>query len=85
MRRRDLLGLLVGGQHLGPAEGSPWGDDGREVRSGSLVNNLAGNPRSGLEYQVVQRNGRTFHVYDDAGTGLGPEVVEVKPRRRTSP
>lgn len=36
-------------------------------------------PRAGSKFTEIIRNGRVFHKYgDDLGTGLGPEVVEVK-------
>jgi hypothetical protein len=36
-------------------------------------------PRAGSRFTEIVRNGRVFHKYgDDLGTGLGPEVVEVK-------
>lgn len=48
------------------------------VREGSLLN-TSGNERHGRAFELVERAGRTFHVY---GTGSDRTVVEVKPRDR---
>lgn len=34
-------------------------------------------PRAGLKYDEILRDGRQFRQYDDAGTGLGRETIEV--------
>ena len=36
--------------------------------------NRTGNPRDGEDFQIVQRGGRTFHVY---GTGKDHKVYEL--------
>jgi hypothetical protein len=36
--------------------------------------NRTGNPRDGEDFQIVQRGGRTFHVY---GTGADHKVYEL--------
>jgi len=40
-----------------------------------FLNQLAGNPRQGSVFKMVERDDRIFHVY---GTGKDRVVVEVK-------
>lgn len=42
--------------------------------SGMFLNQLAGNPRKDEAFRVVERNGRTFHVY---GQGRSEVVEEI--------
>jgi hypothetical protein len=41
--------------------------------------NLSGNTRSGEAFDLVTRNGRTFHVYEGVAADAKKVVVEIKP------
>lgn len=64
------------GEKLSKVDGHPYAKIASGVDKGMYLNQMAGNPRKGEAFRVVQRDGRTFHVY---GTGAHKVVEEIKP------
>lgn len=55
--------------------GHPYASIENGSDKGRFLNQLAGNPRQGSVFKLVQRDDRVFHVY---GAGKDKVVVEVK-------
>jgi len=55
--------------------GHPYASVENGSDKGMFLNQLAGNPRQGTVFKMVERDDRVFHVY---GTGKDKVVVEVK-------
>jgi hypothetical protein len=64
-----------------PVEGHHYAKITAGMREGQLLN-TSGNERHGRAFELVERGGRTFHVY---GTGKDRIVVEIKPAASESP
>ena len=58
-----------------PVAGHPYSEITAGPRNGMFLN-TSGNERDGQAFLIVERAGRTFHVY---GTGDSRAVFEVKP------
>jgi hypothetical protein len=55
--------------------GHPYASVENGSDKGMFLNQLAGNPRQGSVFKMVERDDRVFHVY---GTGKDKVVVEIK-------
>lgn len=64
----------VKGEKTDPVEGHLYAEVTAGPRNGMFIN-TSGNERDGKAFLVVEREGRTFHVY---GTGANRAVFEIK-------
>ena len=71
---------LHDGEKLAKVTGHQYAKINGGDRDGEYVN-LSGNARSGQAFQVVERNGHTFHAY---GTGKDRVVVDVTAKKTAS-
>jgi len=60
--------------------GHPYASVENGADKGLFLNQLAGNPRQGSVFKMVERDDRVFHVY---GTGKDKVVVEIKSASKT--
>jgi hypothetical protein len=64
------------GEQTKKISGHPYSRIENGADKGLFLNQLAGSPRLGSAFRLVQREDHVFHVY---GTGKDRLVVEVKP------
>jgi hypothetical protein len=65
------------GEQTKKIAGHPYSRIENGADKGMFLNQLAGNPRKGSAFRMVEREDHVFHVY---GTGKDRVVVEVKPQ-----
>lgn len=63
------------GEKLSPVRGHHYSKIESGVDKGMYLNQLPGSPRRNEAFTLVERGGRTFHVY---GSGSERVVVEIK-------
>jgi hypothetical protein len=63
------------GEQTKKIAGHPYSRIENGADKGLFLNQLAGNPRKGSAFRLVERDDRVFHVY---GSGTDRVVVEVK-------
>jgi hypothetical protein len=68
------------GEQTKKIAGHPFSQIQNGVDKGLYLNQLAGNPRQGSVFRLVERDDRVFHVY---GAGKDRLVVEVKAQAKS--
>jgi hypothetical protein len=63
------------GEQTKKITGHPYSRIGNGTDKGLFLNQLAGSPRIGAAFRMVERDDHVFHVY---GTGKDRVIVEVK-------
>ena len=68
-------------EHTTRVSGHPYSRILNGVDKGMYLNQLAGNPREGAVFKLVERDDRVFHVY---GSGKDKLVVEIKAKPKAA-
>ena len=75
----DAKAVAPKSERTDPVEGHAYAEITAGPRNGMFLN-TSGNERDGKAFLIVERGGRTFHVY---GTGADRAVFEVKHEDKT--